>query len=71
MQAFVIYLDQSRLEWSLDRETRQAVGHDCVVFHCFVDRSDAESVMREVPELFDLDAEDAEDLRIVTIEIPI
>lgn len=37
MQAFVIYLDQSPLEWSIDRETRQAVGHDCVIFYGFID----------------------------------
>ena len=70
MQAFVIYLNESPLEWSIDRESRNAVGHDCAMFYGFVERSDAESVMREVPGLFDLDNEDGEGLRIVEIEIP-
>lgn len=71
MQAFVIYLDQSPLDWGIDHETRNAIEQDSVVFYGFVDRSDAESVMREVPGLFDLDDENAEDLRIVPIEVPI
>ncbi len=70
MKAFVIFLDQSPLEWQLDRATRHAVGHDCPLFYGFPDKLDAERVLRVVPHLFDLDEEDALGLRVVEIETP-
>ncbi|MCH8830124.1 MAG: hypothetical protein IID45_11165 [Planctomycetes bacterium] len=69
MKAYVIYLNDHPLEWQLDRATRYAVSYDCTLFYGFPDKSAAERVLREIPELFAFDEEDALGLRVVEIEI--
>lgn len=56
------------LLWGLDEETRSRIGHDAAMLYGFPERKDAETVMAEVQNLFDMDDAPASTLHIVEYE---
>lgn len=53
------------LLWDLDDETKSRVGHDVSMTYAFVDRAEAELVLEQVPDLFDMDDAKASTLHLV------
>jgi hypothetical protein len=70
MQAFMIYRGDKPLIWSTDGDT-QAHTEVTECFFTFPSREIANRVMAEVPSLFDLDEDDAENLSVREIDIPV